>query len=520
MKKRGISLIVLVITIVVVVILALAVILSITNNNLIENAKKAAFLNDMAVIKDEFSIYLHKKMIETNGEFDVTELEKMNIQEIIPSLSGKYANKIEIKNGQLQYVDTDNIQEYIWAKESFEGGTSNIDIAKKEDSTVEISNATEGKLENLKIYGNSVQNVSVGDKVKNYLPNEIYDLNNWTKSGTSYKYYIKNLPKDAENITISFKHKLCENVGGYTQDLGYFYLQSSEDNGANYTNIFQFIMGKTIKGFSYTVPNDGKDYALYWYGESDLFKNIENIQIEEGTSATEYESYDADHLGKYKIPITVRGKNLFNYTEAINSTEQGFVDEDGWITLSIDNTSGTSTKYLNFWTKVNNNLKPNTKYYVYVDVAKKEGNITHTAVSTAVSNESQFVNGNVKESGYVTTVSDFSIAKTMLRSFASCKAGEKGSVKFRIAVYEVKQDSFEPYYNEKYDIYLDEPLRKVENAVDYIDFKRGKVIRKVGTEKTESIVLPDVFTKNGNNIIEVGTSVAPSNIEVIYNKEK
>lgn len=50
--KKGISLIVLVITIIVIIILAVAVILSIANNNPIENAKKARQANDDSTLKE------------------------------------------------------------------------------------------------------------------------------------------------------------------------------------------------------------------------------------------------------------------------------------------------------------------------------------------------------------------------------------------------------------------------------------------------------------------------------------
>ena len=56
-KKSGISLIVLVITIIVIIILAVAVILTLANNNPIENAKQAVSANDQAVIKEEAALY-------------------------------------------------------------------------------------------------------------------------------------------------------------------------------------------------------------------------------------------------------------------------------------------------------------------------------------------------------------------------------------------------------------------------------------------------------------------------------
>ena len=55
-QKSGISLIVLVITIIVIIILAVAVILSIANNNPIENAKEAKFKSDLKTIEEELRL--------------------------------------------------------------------------------------------------------------------------------------------------------------------------------------------------------------------------------------------------------------------------------------------------------------------------------------------------------------------------------------------------------------------------------------------------------------------------------
>ena len=54
--KQGISLIVLVITIIVIIILAVAVILTLANNNPIENAKQAVKDNDEATLKEEATL--------------------------------------------------------------------------------------------------------------------------------------------------------------------------------------------------------------------------------------------------------------------------------------------------------------------------------------------------------------------------------------------------------------------------------------------------------------------------------
>lgn len=83
-------------------------------------------------------------------------------------------------------------------------------------------------------------------------------------------------------------------------------------------------------------------------------------------------------------------------------------------------------------------------------------------------------------------------------------------------------------------IYLDEPLRKIGNYADYIDFVNKKVVRNVkvvddtGTlpieesyqglaiPTEETIELPTISTNKGTNIIEVDTNIKPSKMEVQY----
>ncbi|MEG2236002.1 MAG: hypothetical protein RR144_06195 [Clostridia bacterium] len=69
MKKRGISLIVLVVTIIVIIILAGAVILSLTNNNPIEEANEATFKSNIEAYNSEITLYVAKQYTSTIGTF-------------------------------------------------------------------------------------------------------------------------------------------------------------------------------------------------------------------------------------------------------------------------------------------------------------------------------------------------------------------------------------------------------------------------------------------------------------------
>jgi len=88
-----------------------------------------------------------------------------------------------------------------------------------------------------------------------------------------------------------------------------------------------------------------------------------------------------------------------------------------------------------------------------------------------------------------------------------------------------------------YNIYLDEPLRKIGNYVDYIDFANSKVVRNVkvvdntgtktlnqslvglSTPEEEPINLPFINLNDKANSIEFNTTIQPSNIKIKYYKE-
>ena len=75
-RKRGISLIVLAITIIVMIILASAIVLSLTNNNMVDSAKEATAANDLANAKHAVAVAKGEwELGERNGyrdsEFDL-----------------------------------------------------------------------------------------------------------------------------------------------------------------------------------------------------------------------------------------------------------------------------------------------------------------------------------------------------------------------------------------------------------------------------------------------------------------
>ena len=76
-------------------------------------------------------------------------------------------------------------------------------------------------------------------------------------------------------------------------------------------------------------------------------------------------------------------------------------------------------------------------------------------------------------------------------------------------------------------IFISEPLRKINDYVDYLDYENKKIYRNVSVVNNslvgidtiiEEIEVPIIVTENVDNLLSVGTSINPSNIEVEYKK--
>ena len=117
MKKRGISLIVLIITIIVIIILAAVVILTLSKNNPIESAKEARFKEDIRAIQDELSMYISKEYAKNPNTFNTQDVnfEGESLVQQFQSAK-KYKDKVKIVNGKVIYIGKDK-NEKLWAKE-------------------------------------------------------------------------------------------------------------------------------------------------------------------------------------------------------------------------------------------------------------------------------------------------------------------------------------------------------------------------------------------------------------------
>lgn len=113
-KNKGITLIALVITIIVILILAGIVGAITLSNSTITNANEAKFAKNIGDYNEEFNLYLIEKYLETEWDYNKTNLNAKNIEkqegdilpikEVIPSMKDTYyLDRIEIVKGELKF---------------------------------------------------------------------------------------------------------------------------------------------------------------------------------------------------------------------------------------------------------------------------------------------------------------------------------------------------------------------------------------------------------------------------------
>lgn len=144
---------------------------------------------------------------------------------------------------------------------------------------------------------------------------------------------------------------------------------------------------------------------------------------------------------------TRSGKNLYNFKDTTNVGGGITTDENGWITITADNTSGTSIMFRNYFTK-NLNLKTNTNYAIIMEVKNVSTTGASTIYATSVldNTEGQFVSSisyalsslsnNTIKIGTKSTKSSFTNISQGVRTFLLIGAGVKSTITFRLSVLE------------------------------------------------------------------------------------
>lgn len=303
---------------------------------------------------------------------------------------------------------------------------------------------------------------SVGDKTKNLLPYPYRSTTNviegvsWVDNGDG-------------SISVS------GTASAYSMfRLSYFSIKLKA--GKKYYFKSQGTSSNIFLVFAYLDENGTRKYdgnGKVWsdgYSSPDLYLQVNTNQtasgkiypyfVEESYKDDDYEPYG------YKIPVIVRGENYILPNDKGTQTISGInIESDGKGNYHL---YGTATALVSYRLRANGGLVIPAGKYRMTGVEK--GDILTSyfwRISTDLINSDQAGKETI-----ITYDTDNTIAYVMI--YVRAGVTIDAIIKPRLELYDK-----EPITT---NIYLNEPLRKLGDYVDYIDFEKGKVFRQVGEE--------------------------------------
>lgn len=277
----------------------------------------------------------------------------------------------------------------------------------------------------------------------------------------------KNLEKDSikiENLNSSIEK---ETLDKYELSEKYLTMVSTE-------NSYDVYLGKSsIVTTNVTIENliDVIDYNIYGNSIQNSEPTVTSpVEIETvGDLVTD--SNDSNY-GKYRIPIKISGKNLFD----VNKVYGGLIytNKNYSYKPSLD---GGGTLFLE--------VEPNTTYYYSADVSSLTTGILSINLIYNIVNPTDYIDDNV-------LVADKQVYYTGMARGSQKFTTDEYTKMVAISYYRYNeiptnvqlelgdtQTEYEPCIVNISNIYVDEPLRKIGNYTDYIDFEKQKTFRNV-----------------------------------------
>lgn len=224
---------------------------------------------------------------------------------------------------------------------------------------------------------------------------------------------------------------------------------------------------------AYVTSNASKvvDRFEWTYGTGSNSTWVKDIIITKDLTITDYEPYG------YRIPISIVGKNLFDVTKCVD-----YNPEKGCIFL------GTDVERYRNQGKLKNiaNVEAGKTYVISAQSTSETGGLyVYLYGSKRVWN---FYNNPASVTKILElTQEDLDGGIYFYKSDYTATAPDEVIISDIQIEENTEATEYEPYQSHNVDIYLDEPLRKIGDKADYIDFTNKRVVRNIG----KSVLSPD-----------------------------
>lgn len=353
---------------------------------------------------------------------------------------------------------------------------------------------------------NPIEIESVGDKTVNLADMSKTTNGNFvdngdgsftlTKISNSKRFSEEIYPDIPANTKFYIKAKILEYTGTYSQKLQF--QVHLVDGSTKYINTAL----DDFKG-EYSYTSAVKDIRIYSDGSNPdgAITTFKDLII--STVDVPYEPYN-----KYKIPVISRSKNLFDKYKWFPE----YIDDEGKIRY-------TNNDYMKIYSKkiLEGEYKKNTQYTfsVQYELIKKQecdyGVILHMALSDGTNVIKRLPDakqvGTYTGECFVTNPVGTTVSKISLSYNNQNYSAEV--VLWDVQIEEgAKATEYEHYAKPvKLNIYLDEPLHKVGDYTDYIDFENKKVVRNIRAITVDSNNPCEKTGPNANNLNRFAYSI-------------
>lgn len=436
----------------------------------IENKKKSSVeaidtsktnaLNDISTASSTAVENVQKE--KTNALSDVNQSKNKAIKEV-EEAGAHYQEQIDDlqKESAAQSVTLENLKDEVELK------VNSPYLNNKGEN--HVANSDNGALKNIVVKGNTVQNSTKGIN--------LFDFSKVISDRVNIVDYQK------QTITIPAK----TNNTGYNQTLAGLcpniiagtYILSATCSNSNAIKCIHLLESDKDIDFNIACELTDEDInsKVAWYNnESSTVENvISNIQIEEGSTAHDYEPYTSGQpspnpdypqevKGVSEISGKIVGKNLFDINKIKEISNAIKRNDDG--SLTITSTSGDSSVNTRMALKELADLEIGKTYIIsFITTGLKQIYLTEVGQwwgsNNALTITQEMLDSNVR-------LYPKSISSTAIISEIQIEEGSTAT-------------DCQPYQSQSFNYTLSNPLYRLSDSVyDYIDVDRGKIVYKTG----------------------------------------